>query len=455
MSRSLASVIVGTFTLRLSTGLTGLLLVNYLARLHDFGGSEVTAIEVSLVAIFFYATELTLSPAFGILCDRIGRKPVMQLGPAFGAVAVVITGLTIYLPLLLGTRLLEGASTAASVPAILGFVAVATARDEGLRGRAVAAFEVASIGGLGAGGVLAGPLWDIVGPLAFFLNAGIYGVSFLIYTLGVQEEGFGRGAPVLALPSPGAIARRAAAALAAGVASSVRRYEHLVTRSHVMLLAPTWIALNAAIGVFSVQTAFQLIRGGSDKPFAQDQLFMQGEGFTGTQVSLGLGVGFLIFVAGMLFWGNQFKRFRRTSMIAIAVGAAMAGIADLVLLNHAFGVPAPLFAAGVVFAAFTLFVLAGATPAALGLLADISEAYPHDRGAIMGLYSVFLGVGQILGNALAGVAADLRGIDGLLGLTFVLVVVALVPLYSLRLYEYQIGGETPAVVPHPPEARLD
>ena len=51
----------------------------------------------------------------------------------------------------------------------------------------------------------------------------------------------------------------------------------------------------------------------------------------------------------------------------------------------------------VVVAGIGLFVMSGATPAALGLLADITESYPADRGAIMGLYSVFLGVGQILG----------------------------------------------------------
>ena len=48
-------------------------------------------------------------------------------------------------------------------------------------------------------------------------------------------------------------------------------------------------------------------------------------------------------------------------------------------------------------AAVGLFVLAGATPAALGLLADMSERFPTDRGAIMGLYSVFLAIGQITG----------------------------------------------------------
>ena len=56
----------------------------------------------------------------------------------------------------------------------------------------------------------------------------------------------------------------------------------------------------------------------------------------------------------------------------------------------------------VVGVAFGLFVLAGATPAALGLLADISEQFPTDRGAIMGLYSVFLAVGQIAGSLIGG-----------------------------------------------------
>ena len=59
-------------------------------------------------------------------------------------------------------------------------------------------------------------------------------------------------------------------------------------------------------------------------------------------------------------------------------------------------------------------MLAGATPAALGLLADMSERFPADRGAIMGLYSVFLAIGQIIGSLIGGVAADWRGIDGML-----------------------------------------
>ena len=59
-------------------------------------------------------------------------------------------------------------------------------------------------------------------------------------------------------------------------------------------------------------------------------------------------------------------------------------------------------------AAGGLFLLAGATPAALGLLADMSERFPSDRGAIMGLYWVFLALGQIIGSLIGGVAALAR-----------------------------------------------
>ena len=136
----------------------------------------------------------------------------------------------------------------------------------------------------------------------------------------------------------------------------------------------------------------------------------------------------------------------------------LAGIVGLLVgfaANHAFDVPPWVFGGLVLVALATVFVLAGATPAALGLLADVSESYPKDRGAIMGLYSVFLAIGQIVGQSLAGVAAQYRGIDGLLGLTLALVLVALIPLSSLRRYEHRIGGETPGVVPRPASSALD
>ena len=114
MSSSIRNVLFGTFTLRFSTGLTGGLLAFYLGHLENHGGQTVSAEQFALLYAAFYATELIASPAFGVLSDRIGHHKVMQYGPIFGMVAVILTALTTNLALLGGTRILEGAAAAAS-----------------------------------------------------------------------------------------------------------------------------------------------------------------------------------------------------------------------------------------------------------------------------------------------------------------------------------------------------
>src|SRR5512141_2917507 len=164
------------------------MLIYYYAAFPQHGGPAVEPWEVGLLGALFYASELVGSPLFGVLSDRLGHRRIMLVGPAFGAVAVVITGLTVSLPVIAFTRLLEGGSTAASVPSILGFIAFATAADELARGRAVARFEAATLLGILCGFVVAGPLFDLLGPPAFFLNALLYLLSFAIYRYGVRVD---------------------------------------------------------------------------------------------------------------------------------------------------------------------------------------------------------------------------------------------------------------------------
>jgi MFS family permease len=130
--------------------------------------------------------------------------------------------------------------------------------------------------------------------------------------------------------------------------------------------------------------------------------------------------------------------------LAVLGGAGLVVAAGLV--NHSTGLPIPIRGVEGVGAAAGLFVLAGATPAALGLLADVSEGFPNDRGAIMGLYSVFLAVGQIIGSLIGGAAADLHGIDGMLVATLVMLGIAIVPLSRLRAFEHRLAS-APHIVP--------
>ncbi len=413
------AVLVGTFTLRFSTGLTGAMLIYYLADLPRHGGSPVDPAVVGLLAAVFFVAELVLSPPFGAVSDRLGQRPVMQLGPVFGGVAVVLTGLTTNIPLLGLTRLLEGGSTAASVPSILGYVARATSDDEPLRGRAVARFELATLAGLGGGLVAAGPVYQLIGRTGFFLNALVYVLSWAIYRFAVEEL------PVTAgrTDSP--------------ARPGLRRYLALLRSSYVWLLAPTWIAVNAAIGLWTSQSLFQLVRR-VDTPVTRHQVLMGG--FTPTQVSVGLTVGLAIFFAGLLYWGGRFRTLRRTTIILYGILGGAGAIACAFVVNHSGGQPPVVPALFTLGAGAGLFVLAGATPAALGLLADVSEAHPHDRGAIMGLYSVFLALGQVAGSLIGGVAAQWRGIDGLLGATVILLGVAVIPLWQLRLFEHRLDA---------------
>ena len=63
----------------------------------------------------------------------------------------------------------------------------------------------------------------------------------------------------------------------------------------------------------------------------------------------------------------------------------------------------------------------------------------------MGLYSVFLALGQITGSIAGGAAAEAAGIDGLLVATLVMLAIAVLPLWRLRAVEHHLGlaGQPP------------
>jgi predicted MFS family arabinose efflux permease len=150
-------------------------------------------------------------------------------------------------------------------------------------------------------------------------------------------------------------------------------------------------------------------------------------------------VGGLLFFSGLIYWGNRFKNLRRTTIILYGIGGGLLVVVGAAGLNHSEGLGILVRTAFALPLVLGVFVLAGATPAAIGLLADVTEAYPDDRGAIMGLYSVFLGLGQIVGSLIGGFSANSFGFDGILAASVVLLGVAVVPLMRLRQYEHFLG----------------
>jgi MFS family permease len=417
-------MLLGTFVLRVSTAVTGFMLVylvDSVTRYHGNGPGVVAALTGG-----FYATELTGAIVFGVLADRYGRKVIMLLGPIFGGIAVFMTGLTTHLPILFVTRLLEGSSTAASIPSTLGFIAAETAHDEKLRGRVVSLFELVSLGGMFAvGPILAGRLWEAYGRTAFFINCFLYIAALCLYAYGVHEVPRQNRADLEAVPAT-------AATKPAG--GAVSRYLRIATNPQVLLFAPTWLAINAILGLWAAHATL-LLRGNIVDP---SQFLMRG--VQPSTIGDGTAVMATIFGAGILFWGLVYARFRRTTLLMIGVCAFVVMTLDILAINHFGGVSTALLLGLGAVAVVALFVLSGATPAALGLLADVSEGFEEDRSAIMGLYSVFLGLGQVIGAVLGGVAATWKGIDGLIVATAALLLVASIALANLRIHERAVAG---------------
>jgi len=433
--RSLVALIVGSLLLRAAAGAMGENIQFYFNSIHEAalnpnhslrmiaGATNVYEIPYLvrgiLIGIFFVA-ELIGAPLFGVWSDKYGRKLFIIFGPLFGAIAVQITALTTIVWMIAITRLLEGISTAANAPASLSFIAETTAHSPKLRTRVAGFFEIATIGGIGIGFSLGGWLWQNFGtpavvfgiPLtspAFALNALVYLASLVILWFGLSEY-----REVKRAPTQTTTAREA-----------FSKYIRIFKNPRVQSFAPAWIAINAVLGVWINFTAGIF----TDKSTGFDQLLV------GSFDSLGAGnlrsLYALIFVLGILFWSVFFPQIKKTTVMLIGTGGLFLTCLFLYLLNHQPSFDAPLVIPLALLIMVSIVIQSGFTPAALTHLADITEEHSNDRGAIMGMYSVFFGIGQFLGAAIGGPFVGWKGVDGIVIVTALLGVVSLFTLLLL------------------------
>ena len=113
--RSISFALSGTFVLRCASYAAGLLVTLSLG-LQSRNGDDVNVGHASLVGVMFYASELLGAPLFGAWSDRIGRKPLMILGPVLGGVAAQLMGVSMVIWILVLVRILQGLSTASAAP---------------------------------------------------------------------------------------------------------------------------------------------------------------------------------------------------------------------------------------------------------------------------------------------------------------------------------------------------
>jgi len=129
------------------------------------------------------------------------------------------------------------------------------------------------------------------------------------------------------------------------------------------------------------------------------------------------------FAVCVVIWALIVGRLSRLRTLLMTVFGAVPASVGLIALNHGYSllIFGPVVLIGV-------FLEAGFTPTALAHLADISQDFARNRGLLMGLYFVMLGLGQVVGAVVGGLFAQLAYFDGLAYLTMILACVAIGPL---------------------------
>ncbi len=436
--RSLVAVIVGSLVLRAAAGAMGENIQFYFNAIHAAsmdpnsplraiaGAGNVYPISYTLGGMIigsFFVAELLGALVLGAWSDRFGRKWFIILGPVFGAVAVLITSITTAVWLLVFTRLLEGLSTASNAPATLGYIAEATSDSPKLRTRIAGLFEIGTIGGIAIGFSLGGWMWRTFGTAArvagipftspsFAVNALVYLASLIILWVGFHRVAELRRNSTVPSISPG---------------ETIKRYWAIIRSPRVAGFAPAWIAINAVLGIWINLSARIL----TDKSgFPHQILVGQFDSFTAGNVRA---LYAFFFILGILAWSIFFPTLKKTTTMLIGSAGLVVSCLLIFGINHQPSLSTPWVLPLAILLVISIMIQSGFTPAALAHLADITEAHDTDRGAIMGLYSVFLGLGQFLGASVGGIFVDWRGADGMVLITGLLGVFAAFLIVRARL----------------------
>lgn len=395
---NLAWVILAHALLRIASGTSGILIGLYLASLNNHGAHLSVGLVGTLSAVSFTA-ELFASIPMGVASDAMQPRWLMTGGAIVGAIAAFLAASgstsTFFL-----SRLLEGIGVAAIVPALLAYLTDATEGRPALRVRVMSYFELTLLAGLALGGIVAGQLFRI-------LNSGAFSVVAVVYLA---------CAAILFSSISGRPARH--------LASPLDDLKQVLRLPSIRYLAPVWLCVNSVVGLWL----------GPTLPFLLTDRSTKAQYLAGIYASSPASVGWLLFGYSIVFglgvtaWSFILPHIRLQNAMRITIGAMLPVCAGFYLLNHSGdqSVTVRWSIGGIV--ALLIMVESGFTPAALAWLAG-TLPIQSGRGAAMGIYSVLLSVGAIIGSLLAGILGERYSIDGLLYGTVFVAVAALIFLH--------------------------
>ena len=185
-------------------------------------------------------------------------------------------------------------------------------------------------------------------------------------------------------------------------------------------LAPIWLCMNTIVGLWLGPTLYFLLTA----PSHGDQLLPGLLADDPTRLGPLMLVYASVFGVGLIGWSVALPHMSASRALRVALVAMLAVSGGLLALNHMRGTSLALRWALTALVALSIMVESGFTPAALSMLATAVGPGPG-RGAAMGIYSLLLGLGALVGSLLGGALGNRFAIDGLIYATLGLAAIAL------------------------------
>jgi len=395
---SLVALYIATFLLRSSFSATLLVFGRYLNVI----GKD--PLEIAFIDISYSISEMVTAAYFGVLADRIGRKPVMLYGTLLAGITVAVIPISNSTIWLLTIHAIVGLGAAAKVSSTLALISDYASPEQ--RGKLMGFYDYSTISGYIAGFLYGGFFYDYfdissnlsnVFKCFLSISAPLFVAAVMILVCVIEYEARRE--------------RRERREMEIESISSIKDLKIVLQNEKLRNLLPLWLCITTLFGMAS-----------TFGPVISEEAGVSG-----------LQTGLLFAAAGTAFgllqpiWGHISDKIGRTKVLIVGV-LSLAGLITLIpIIFIAFpniksltDIPIPLLAL-----IGMLVIGIGALPPAA--LASVVDETPEDkRGPVMGVYSMMLGLGDTLGGLAGGLFVKAFGWIGLIYFAALLVVVALI-----------------------------
>lgn len=361
---------ISVFLMRFSFGLVLFTIPIYLPR------REFSNFVVGMVAAAYPVAETIFGPFVGVLADRYGRRRWVYVGLAISTVALSAFTLSRQFSYLLVVHAIQG--IAASMVVVSSLTMVTDISSVSTRGREMGIYDFANLGGYVLGIFSAGVLLRtgyMTAPFYFGSALAALGAIFAYFKLKATR------------PSTGSIL------------SPLKTIRLLLGDRRAAAMFPIWLSVTTFIGMALT--------------------FGPREGPSPVITSALLGGVILVLAFTQPFFGHLSDKYGRERLMMLGMLSLVGLFVSVILMLRgrlSFDYALPFL---VVFGVGS-FAFA---PAALATLGDFAPR--TGRGTTMGMYSVVISLGTIIGPLLGGYLLDRYGISSLFYAGLMIIILAL------------------------------